>query len=151
MPTLDDLDAWLRSREREHLEFKEANHTFDRVKLVRYCAAIANEGGGHLLLGVNDRIPRRVVGTGAYIDLGEVKTDLLTRLHLRIDADELAHPDGRVVVFSIPSRPIGRAIPVDGAYWMRSGESLVTMTPDQLGRIFHEDVLDFSAATCSAN
>jgi ATP-dependent DNA helicase RecG len=150
MPTLDDLDAWLRSREREHLEFKEANHTFDRVKLVRYCAAIANEGGGHLLLGVNDRIPRRVVGTGAYIELGEVKTDLLTRLHLRIDAHELAHPDGRVVVFSIPSRPIGRAIPVDGAYWMRSGESLVTMTPDQLGRIFHEDVLDFSAATCSA-
>jgi ATP-dependent DNA helicase RecG len=78
-----------------------------------------------------------------------VKHDLLQRLHLRIDADMLDHPAGRVVVFTVPPRPIGLPVEVDGAYWMRSGESLVKMTPDQLKRIFDEGTPDFSATICA--
>ena len=61
MPTLDDLHRWLTApTEDEHLEFKEAKHSYDRDKLVRYCAALANERGGTLVLGATDRPPRTV-------------------------------------------------------------------------------------------
>lgn len=149
MPTLADLTAWLNDRETERLEFKEAKNAYDLDKLVRYCAALANEGGGFMVLGVTDRRPRSVVGSNACGNVEKVTKDLLERLRLRIEATELAHADGRVVVFSVPSRPIGMPIQVDGAYWMRSGESLVAMTPDQLKRIFDEGVPDFSASVCS--
>jgi len=46
------IDAW-RTAPTEHanLEFKEAKSTFDFDRLCQYCVALANEGGGHLLLG----------------------------------------------------------------------------------------------------
>lgn len=62
--TLDTLTQWLTTpAESEHLEFKEAKQQYDSSKLLRYCAALANEGGGYLVLGVSDKLPRRVVGS----------------------------------------------------------------------------------------
>ena len=59
MITLDQLDRWLNAkRETEHLEFKEAKHQYDSTKLIHYCVALANEGGGYLILGVADKAPR---------------------------------------------------------------------------------------------
>lgn len=151
MILLEQLPAWLSvPRETERLEFKEAKNSFDPDKLLTYCAALANEGGGHIVLGVTNDLPRRVVGTKAFPNVDKVKADLTSKLRIRIEAHELPHPDGRVLVFAIPARPIGRPIEVDGAYWMRSGESLVAMTPDQLQRIFREDMPDYSAAICAA-
>ena len=49
--------------ETEQLEFKEAKNQFDTTKLYRYCVALANEGGGKLILGVSDKPPRKVVAT----------------------------------------------------------------------------------------
>lgn len=149
MRTLADLTSWLGQKEVAHLEFKEAKSSFDWDKLVRYCAALANEGGGDIVLGVGDKRPRKVVGTSAFANVEKVAKDLLDHLALRIEVSELHHPDGRVLVFTAPSRPIGRPIPVDGAYWMRVGESLETMTPERLQRIFDEGVPDFSAKVCS--
>ena len=40
------LQRLLSSKENEHLEFKEAKNRFDFEELVKYCAALANEGGG---------------------------------------------------------------------------------------------------------
>ncbi len=148
--SLEQLAEWMLAVEAEHLEFKEAKNSFDAEKLVKYCAALANEGGGQLVLGVTNNRPRQVVGSLAFQDLGATKHQLVDRLHMRIDADELTHPNGRVVVFSVPSRPIGMPIQVDGAYWMRSGESLVAMTPDALQRIFAEAQPDYSAEICAA-
>lgn len=146
--TLQQLQHWLTSREDEHLEFKEARNNFHFDKLVKYCAALANEGGGSVVLGVTDKRPRRVVGSNVFNDLERTKAGLADRLRLRIDAQELAHADGRVVVFTAPSRPIGVPIAVEGAYWMRAGEDLAPMTPDMLRRIFDEAGLDFSAEVC---
>jgi ATP-dependent DNA helicase RecG len=73
---------------------------------------------------------------------------LIERLRLRVDAEEIEHPDGRVLIFTVPSRPIGMPISIEGAYWMRGGEELVPMTPDQLKRIFDESGPDFSAEIC---
>ncbi|HVA48213.1 MAG TPA: hypothetical protein VNH11_17745 [Pirellulales bacterium] len=73
---------------------------------------------------------------------------MIEKLRLRIDAQEIVRPDGRVLVFTAPSRPIGVPIAVDGAYWMRAGEDLAPMTPDMLRRIFDEAGPDFSAEIC---
>ena len=69
-------------------------------------------------------------------------------MHLRIEAEELLIDDKRVVIFTIPSRPIGVPIQYQGIYWMRRGEELVPMTPDMLKRIFNEAEPDFSAQIC---
>ncbi len=142
MITLATLDAWLvTSTESECLEFKEAKQQFDHSKLLDYCVALGNEGGGHLVLGVSNQHPRRVVGTQAFrteSHLNEVKLQVSQRLGIRLEVVELDHPDGRVLVFSVPPRPVGQPLHIDGQYWMRAGESLVGMTPDQLRRIMDE-------------
>ncbi|KAA3609100.1 MAG: transcriptional regulator [Planctomycetota bacterium] len=145
---LHQLAEWLRGNEDEHLEFKEAKTHFDFEKLVKYCAALANENGGMIVLGVSDKRPRQVVGTTAFGNLERTKAGLVERLGLRIELRELSHPEGRVLVFTAPPRPIGTPIAVKGAYWMRAGEDLVPMTPDQLCRIFEEAGPDFSAEVC---
>ena len=143
--TLEELRRWMdMPSENEHLEFKEAKHNFHFDTLVKYCCALANERGGKMVLGVSDKIPRKVVGTSVFNSLERTKTGLIERLHLRVDMDEVAHPDGRVLVFHVPSRPLGMAIQVEGAYWMRRGEELVPMLPDMLKRIFAEAGVDFS-------
>jgi predicted HTH transcriptional regulator len=63
---------------------------------------------------------------------------LFENVGFRVDVEEVQHPDGRVIVFQIPSRPRGTAYHLDGKYLMRSGGSLVAMTEDQLRRIFAE-------------
>lgn len=146
--TLDQLTNWMVADEDEHLEFKEAKNRFDFEELVRYCAALANEGGGKIILGITDTKPRKVVGTRAFDDLERTKAGLIERLHLRIDVDAVRHPDGRVLVFTAPPRPIGMPIQHRGAYWMRGGEDLIPMTPDVLKRIFAEAEPDFSAEVC---
>lgn len=142
MVTLEHLGQWLTApAETEHLEFKEAKDQYDTTKLLRYCVALANERGGHLVLGVTNKPPRKVVGTKAFAsltDLNQIKARILQALHFRIEAFELAHPDGRVLVFEIPSRPIGQPLEYEGSFLMRSGESLVGMTPDQIRRILDE-------------
>lgn len=142
------LEDWLAAREHERLEFKEAKSNFHFEKLVKYCSALANEGGGSIILGVTDALPRRVVGSSAFPNLERTKAGLVEKLRLRIEAYDISHPHGRVVVFTAPARPLGMPIPVDGGYWMRAGEDLVPMTPDMLRRIFAEAGPDFSAETC---
>ena len=148
--TSHELEALLERKEDEHCEFKEAKSSFNWDKLVDYCVALANERGGRLILGVTDKVPRQVVGTTSFANVEDTKHRLLNTLRLRVEVDEIVHRDGRVVVFTVPSRPIGVAIHVEGRYLMRSGESLVPMSPDQLQRIFAESGPDFSVELCAA-
>lgn len=64
--TLDQINLWRQSPESQRLEFKTAKIQFDSKKLYEYCVAIANEGGGRLILGIEDQLPRPVVGTQAF-------------------------------------------------------------------------------------
>ena len=137
--TPQQIDIWRSvSSEHQRLEFKEAKNQFDNRKLYEYCVALANEGGGHLLLGVSDRPPRPIVGTAAFKDPVAMAEKLFEALGFRVDIEAVAHPEGRVLVFHIPSRPRGTAYHLDGKYLMRAGESLVPMSEDQLRRIFAE-------------
>jgi ATP-dependent DNA helicase RecG len=148
MTTAEQLHAWMDDREAEHLEFKEARRNYDFDDLVKYCVALANEGGGRLVLGVTNLFPRRVVGSQAFRDLESTKAGLIQQLRIRIAIDVVQHPDGRVVVLHVPSRPIGVPLHHKGTYLMRVGESLVPMTPEVLRRIFNEAGPDFSAEVC---
>lgn len=140
----DQVDKWCRSSlESENLEFKEAKNQIDSSRLCEYCVAIGNEGGGHLVLGVTDRIPRVVVGTCALPKAEKAVEQVLSRVGCRVDIEEVSHPNGRVVVISIPSRPRGTAFNLEGRYLMRSGERLVAMSEDRLRAIFDEGKPDW--------
>ena len=137
--TPDQIDLWLNvSSETQNLEFKRATTQYDNEKLYKYCVAIANEGGGFFVLGVTDKQPRKVVGTLAFNNLIEMAAKIFTAIGFRVDIVEVQHPDGRVLAFSIPSRPKGTAYHHKGAYLMRSGEELLPMSEDQLRKIFAE-------------
>jgi ATP-dependent DNA helicase RecG len=142
--TVAQIDAWRAERsEHQNLEFKEAKNQFDNKKLYRYCVALANEGGGYLLLGIEDQPPRRVVGTAAFADPVGMAAKMFEVLGFRVDIEEVIHPDGRVVVFDIPSRPKGTAFQFEGAYLMRAGEELRPMSEDRLRSIFAEGQPDW--------
>lgn len=146
MPTtIPQIDALLTVRsESEHLEFKEAANNFHFEELVDYCVALANEGGGRMLLGITDKLPRRVIGTKAFEVPERTVAGIYERLHLKVTFDEVTHPAGRVLVFYVPSRPVGQPVHYKGRYLMRAGEELVPMTPDQLKKIMAEGEPDWA-------
>lgn len=133
------IDLWRSVKsETQNLEFKEAKNQYDNDKLLKYCVAVANEGGGHLLFGIADKPPRTVVGSQAVNNIVDMAAKIFTAVGFRVDIEEVLHPDGRVVVFVIPPRPRGTAYHHKGAYLMRSGEELIPMSEDQLRKIFAE-------------
>jgi ATP-dependent DNA helicase RecG len=148
--TVAEINTWLLTRENEHWEFKAARTNYDYKELVKYCCALANEGGGRLILGVTDKIPRQVEGTSAFQNLESTKEGVLNSLNrqIRVDIDDVAHPNGRVLVFNIPSRPLGVPLQFEGVYYMRAGEALVPMPAERLQRVFAEATPDFSARVC---
>jgi ATP-dependent DNA helicase RecG len=146
MPTTTaQIDLWRQEpSESQILEFKEAKGGFDRERLAEYCVAIANEGGGHLLLGVADTPqPRPVVGSQAFQNPIDTANEIFQKVGFRVEIEAIAHPAGRVVVFTIPSRLKGTAYHLNGRYLMRSGSSLVSMSEDRLRGIFGEGAPDW--------
>ncbi|MCX6689061.1 MAG: putative DNA binding domain-containing protein [Methanoregula sp.] len=145
----DIIDRWISGNEDEHCEFKEAKYAFDKNELTDYCIALANEGGGHLILGVTDLKPRIVIGSQAFHStLEELKHQLLQRIHFRVDVTEYYKDQKRIVIFHIPPRPIGTALQYQGRYLMRSGASLTSMTSEKIKEILSEGQIDFSAEIC---
>ena len=151
-----------RLRETEdRVEFKEAKRDFnfaggshadprDRRRCVLgYVVALANEGGGYLVFGVKEKSPNEVVGT-SYEEgkLGALSDEIYKRLEIRVEIEELFDDGKRVVVFKIPSRPIGSPLHFEGVPLMRIGDSLRAMSNDELFRILSERAPDFSATVC---
>ena len=146
--SLEELQRLMNAMEGENLEFKEARQSYQFDKLLKYCAALANEGGGKIILGVSDQRPRRIIGTRAFTQPERTRGGLIEKLRLRVDLDVLRPSEGRVLVFTVPPRPVGVPIQTDGIYWTRRGDSLVPMTEEQLREIFNEVGHDFSADFC---
>lgn len=141
---------WLVEREGESLECKEAKSRFSYDDLEEYCAAIANEGGGRVVLGVTDKPPRKIVGTAAFPEPQKEAARLTERLrYIKVRPEEALTPSGRVLIFHVPGRPKGIAIEINGRFLMRAGDSLRPMTQDQIRGIVLETEADFSAEKCS--
>ena len=146
--TIQELEKLLQNREGQNLEFK-AKSSFSDDELFDYCAALANEGGGYLIFGI-DNASRSVVGTNLFRGtLQNYPGRILNAINVRVKAEELSHPKGRVVVFQIPSRPKGRPVQSRGKYTypMRAGESLMEMDQETLRVISIEVDDDFSSKT----
>lgn len=142
------LSSLLDAREGTNIEFKEAKTQFDRKALFRYCVALANEGGGILVLGVTDRVPRTVVGTMAFGNLDDIRKEIYQAIHLNVEVADDFSEGLRVLLFRVPGRPRGVPLEYEGRYLMRRGESLVPMTFDRLQAIANENTPDYSAEIC---
>jgi ATP-dependent DNA helicase RecG len=147
MYTTKDIDEILEhTREGEVLEFKNVQN-FDSRDRSDYCAAIANRGGGKILFGVAD--DRSVVGTSLFQGTeNKLSHQIFQDIGITVKVEEVLHLKGRIVVFDIPSRPVGRRIRSNGHYLfpVRRGESLGEMDDMEAEGIFAELKPDFSAS-----
>ncbi len=146
--SIEQLRGWLAEPEGTRLEFKEAKTGYNFEKLVDYCVALANEGGGTILLGVTDRRPRTIVGTTAFAEPGRTEAGLHTRLGHRIPVEEVQAPEGRVLVVHVPSRLPGTAWNHSGRFLKRAGDELTSLSDTELRAMFAEAGPDFSAQVC---
>lgn len=158
--TLEELKRLMQLRENEHLEFKSAKEEYsilgdlsdlskNRKSILGYCVALGNEGGGKLILGVSDNIPREIVGTSALQDLSDVKSKIFKNLNTRINTQELFDVESRrIVIIDIPSRRIGEPLKFYGIPLMRIGEELTKMDSATETKIRNEIKSDWSASIC---
>jgi len=144
----EQIQQLLSAQEGEHYEFKEAKNRFSFDDLAQYCCALANEGGGKVILGISDQRPRKVVGTQAFKQFERTRRSLIEKLPVKIEVQEIEDDAGRVLVFDIPGRPLGTPLKFNGTYWSRETDSLVPMNEDKLRMIFAETGRDFSAGIC---
>ncbi len=147
--SLEQLHAWLAEPEGTRLEFKQAQSRYDFDKLTDYCVALANEGGGKILLGITDERPRRIVGSAAFAEPGRTEAGLHTRLGHRIPVEEMRTAEGRVLVVHVPSRLPGTAWQYNGRYLKRAGDDLTALGSAELQAMFAETGPDFSAQVCA--
>src|SRR5690606_9513709 len=141
-----DVARWLAEPEGERLEFKSARNNFHFERLADYCVALANEGGGKIILGVSDARPRTVLGTAAFAEPGRTEAGLHERLRPRIPVEEVQYRGHRLLVVHVPSRLPGTAWNHSGRYFRRAGDNLVTIPADELRAMFAEGGPDFSAS-----
>jgi ATP-dependent DNA helicase RecG len=157
--TIEQLKLLKESEDR--VEFKEAKRNFpfnggshadpgERRKCVLgYVAALANEGGGLLVLGMTNTWPHEVVGSEFGLGkIGEMEDAIYQHHRMRVHISELFEGDRRVVVFKLNPRPIGKTLKFEGVALMRTGDSLRPMSDDELLSVLSEQEPDFSAKIC---
>jgi ATP-dependent DNA helicase RecG len=140
------LHSLIATWENEVVEFKQAGNDYSTDDIGKYFSALANEANlrgadcGWLVFGVNNKT-RRVVGTDYRLQaerLHSLKMQIAENAEPRItfrDIHELAHTDGRVLLFEIPAAPRGIPIAWKGHYHARAGESLTSLGLDKLDEI----------------
>ena len=140
------LDNLIATWENEVEEFKQAGNDYSTDDIGKYFSALANEAnlrgtdGGWLVFGVSNKT-RSVVGTDYRPQserLHSLKMQIAENAEPRItfrEIHELAHADGRVLIFEIPAAPQGIPIAWKGHYYARAGESLTSLGLDKLDDI----------------
>ena len=142
----------------EFVEFKEAKTNLHFDELGKYFSALSNEANlknqrnGWLVLGVNNS--KTIVGT-AYRphrqDLDRLKHEIAEHTTNRItfsDIHELNLPQGRILLFEIPTAPQGIPIAWKGHYYGRDGESTGALNIQELEQIRARLKPDWSAQIC---
>ena len=148
MKPYETIEELLNAPEGEHYEFKEAKNRMDFQEASKYCCALANCGGGKLVLGITDSRPRKVVGSTAFDQPERTRNGLIEKLKVNVDFYLFDYNGKRVLVFEIAGRPIGLPVQADGKTWWREGDSLVTMPQETVKKIFDETGRDFSNDIC---
>lgn len=157
-----DLATLLQLKESEdRVEFKAARKNFKyaggqdsnpsdrRHCVLGYVSAFCNEGGGMLVLGVDDLHPHTVVGSNfAEGKEGALEGKIYADSKIRVRTEVLWEGTKRVLIIHIPGRPVGQPVTFEGVSLMRVGESLREMSHMELGAIYQEQEPDFSATIC---
>jgi len=144
----ETIEELLKAPEGEHYEFKEAKNKFDFQETLKYCCALANCGGGKLVLGISDSRPRKIVGSNAFEQPERTRNGIIEKLCIRVDFHVYEYNEKRVLVFEVASRPIGLPVQVDGIAWWRKGDSIIPMPSEEMQKIFYESDHDFSNDVC---
>ncbi|OQX12106.1 MAG: transcriptional regulator [Desulfobulbaceae bacterium A2] len=140
------LETLIQDWENEVVEFKLAGKEYSTDKIGEYFSALANEANlrglekSWLVFGVHNK-SRSVVGSdyrpepkrlqGTKMQMAENTEPSVTFRNIH----ELAHRDGRVILFEIPAAPRGMPIAWKGHYYARAGESLTHLGLDKLDEI----------------
>ncbi|MCR5445337.1 MAG: putative DNA binding domain-containing protein [Bacteroidales bacterium] len=150
----------------DKVEFKKAeqgNFAYDggtkakpserRRCILGYVTAFCNEGGGSLVIGMEDAYPHKVVGTKQCEGrLGELESniyrDTLIRPHVYELYEDEKNKTGRVLVIEVPGRPTGKLFRFEDVPLMRVGEELKPMSDEMIFSILQEHEPDFSAEIC---
>lgn len=162
--TIEQLKRFKESENK--VEFKKAeqgNFAYDggsRVKpsdrrkcVLGYVTALCNEGGGLLVLGMEDAYPHKVVGTKQSEGrIGDLESDIYRDTQIRPHIYELYEDEvnrkGRVLVIEVPPRPVGKLFRFEDVPLMRVGEELKPMSDEMMFSILQEHEPDFSADIC---
>ena len=141
----------------EWKEFKNLKNSFcgdEKNDIISYVSAIANMGGGHLVIGVHDS-SLEIVGTDTYnydrqkaiLRLTERCVNLSTE---GLDIDEFVTDDTnrKVWVIHIPKHLPKRPVFAHNKAWQRIEDSLVEMTAERMSAILDEPI--FSETDWSA-
>lgn len=139
------LQQILDGLEGEHFEFKEWKTKDDFDGLTKYACALANEGGGRMVLGVSNQRPRKVVGTQVWPQIEVTRKSLNQRIHLTTQWEEFQTGEGRVLVITVPSHAYGLPAAWNGRAWMREDDSLIPLSEARRKTIWEEIGRDFSA------
>lgn len=139
----------------DKVEFREArtqyNYNNGRRSVLGYVVALANEGGGKLILGVKENKNGLHIITGSEAwkgREGKLAENIYRDKQIRIQTEVLYEDRKRVLVIHIPSRPVGKTLKFEDVPLMRVGEDLLTMSDEQLFKILQEQEPDFSAKIC---
>ena len=148
--------------ETELVEFKEAKTNFDFSKLGKYFSALSNEANlkgksqAWLVFGIENK-HHAIVGSQyrpQRKDLDSLKSEIAEKITNRItfiEIHEVKLPEGRVVMFEIPSAPKGIPVAFEGHYYGRDNEELVPLNIEEFERIrAQSNTEDWSAAIIPA-
>ncbi|HQR42054.1 MAG TPA: ATP-binding protein, partial [Gemmatales bacterium] len=148
--------------ETEWVEFKEAKNNFNSDDLGKYFSSLSNEANlkaqpfGWLVFGVKDKpIPRPIVGSQYRIQrphLDSLKEEIANHTSHRLTFEEIHEvptPQGRVVMFQIPSALRGSPTSWKGHFYGRDHENLCPLNLHELEQIRKQAVQDdWSAVIC---
>ena len=79
------INELLIAKEGEQFQFKEAKRRFDSDEATQICCALANCGGGMLVLGITDKRPRKAVGSEAFDQPERTRKGLIDKLKVMVD------------------------------------------------------------------
>lgn len=162
--TIEELKQMRESE--DHVEFKKGeggnvsyngagkDKPHDRRRcILGYVAALCNEGGGRIVIGMHDSYPHKVTGTQQCKDaIGQLESNIYRDMGIRPDVYELYQEvDGeqkRVLVIEVPGRPAGKVFKFEDVALMRVGEELKPMDDKTYFSIIQEQEPDFSMQIC---
>ena len=143
---LAELQNCIAKREAEGVEFKRSLLTDKDI--TEYAVGIGNAGGGHLIMGVTDKLPRQIhpVVPLSGDDIQRIRRAVRDSAQIHVAVENLPTPSGNVVVVTIPSRPRGQVFHTSkGKYLIRVGEDLRGLTMAEIDAIRQEAGVELTA------